>query len=146
MLHDRTLLNHRSHYIYIYMQPSSFDMAMSYALNKVGKSRMALKDEHLMAIQHVYTARMCLYGTDRYGKYSCMSLTICICASHPFWRSRSSISPSRTCKLRFYMVWQAPGNEARLWLAMTKPRLLWGSPFCSVLVSACIGVLSILCV
>jgi len=30
---------------------------MSYALGKVGKPRMALKDEQLMAIQNVYMAR-----------------------------------------------------------------------------------------
>ena len=36
--------------------------AMSCALGIVGKSRIVLKDDQLMAIKHVYTARMCLYG------------------------------------------------------------------------------------
>ena len=54
------LLIHGSQYIY--MQPSSFNKAVSCALCKVGKPRMALKDEQLMAIQHIYTARTCLYG------------------------------------------------------------------------------------
>jgi len=56
---DHTLLNHGSRYIHV--QPSSFSKAVSCALGKVGKPRMAPKDEQLMAIQHVYTARTCLY-------------------------------------------------------------------------------------
>jgi len=54
------LLIHGSRYIY--MQPSSFNKAVLCALGKVGKPRMALKDEQLMAIQHIYMSRMCLYG------------------------------------------------------------------------------------
>ena len=53
MLHNHTFLNHGSHY------SCSFNKAVSCALSKVGKPRMALK--------------VCLYGTDRYGKYTCMS-------------------------------------------------------------------------
>jgi len=43
------------------MQPSLFNKAMLCAFGKVGKPRMALKEEQLMAIQHVYMARMCWY-------------------------------------------------------------------------------------
>ena len=43
------------------MQPSLFNKAMLCAFGKVGKPRMVLKDKQLMAIQHVYMARMCLY-------------------------------------------------------------------------------------
>ena len=80
---------------YIYMQPSSFNKAMSCALDKVGNSRMALKDEQQMTLQNVYTARMFFFSiivyavflvcmvTDRYGKYTYMGLTVCIRASHP---------------------------------------------------------------
>jgi len=40
VLHNHTLLNRGS--LFIYMQPSSFNKAVSCALGKVGKSRMAL--------------------------------------------------------------------------------------------------------
>ena len=43
------------------MQPL-FNEAMSCALGKVGKPRMALKDEQQIAIQYVYMARTCLHG------------------------------------------------------------------------------------
>ena len=58
---------------YIYMQPSSFNKGVSCALGKVGKPRMALKDEQLMALQHIYTQGHVCMATDRYGKYTCMS-------------------------------------------------------------------------
>ena len=60
MLHDHTLLIHGSQYIY--MQPSSFNKAVSHAHGKVGMPRRALKDVQLITIQHIYTARTCLYG------------------------------------------------------------------------------------
>ena len=43
-------------------------------------------------------------AANRYGKYTCMSLTVCIHTLHPLWKGRSGISPSWTCKLRLYMV------------------------------------------
>ena len=52
MLHDRTLLNHGSRYIL--MQLCSFNKAVSCALSKVEKPRMALKNKQLMSIPHVY--------------------------------------------------------------------------------------------
>jgi len=55
VLHKHTLLNHAGHYIYI--QPCSLNKAVSCALGKVGKPRTALKDEHLMAIQHTYNGK-----------------------------------------------------------------------------------------
>jgi len=55
VLHKHTLLNHGSRYIYI--QPCSLNKAMSCALGKVGKPRTALKDEHLMAIQHTCSGK-----------------------------------------------------------------------------------------
>ena len=79
------------------MQPSSFNKAMSCALDKVGNSRMALKDEQQMTLQNVYTARMffflynslccfsCLYGYRQirqvhiygsYRLYSCLASTL----------------------------------------------------------------------
>ena len=77
------------------MQPSSFNKAMSCALDKVGNSRMALKDEQQMTLQNVYTARMFFFSiivyavflvcmvTDRYGGiygsyrlYSCLASTL----------------------------------------------------------------------
>jgi len=87
MLHDHTLLNHGIHSTCIPMQSSSFNKAVSCALSKVGNSRMALKDKQLFAIQHIYTARMCGMATDRYGKYTCKSLIVCICALHPFGKA-----------------------------------------------------------
>jgi len=63
VLHDHTLLNHGNRYIY--MQPSLFNKAMLCALSKVGKPRMAPKDEKLMAIQHIYMARTCSYSYQR---------------------------------------------------------------------------------
>ena len=58
---------------YIYMQPSSFNKPVLCANGKIGKSRMAVKDEQVMAIQHIYTARTYLFA---------MNLTICIRAPH----------------------------------------------------------------
>ena len=51
-----TRLDHTRGSHYIHVQPSSFSKAVSCALGKVGKPRMAPKDEQLMAIQHVCTA------------------------------------------------------------------------------------------
>ena len=64
-------LNHGSRYVY--NQPNLFNKAVLCALRKVGKSRMAVKDEQVMAIQHIYTARTYLFA---------MNLTICIRAPH----------------------------------------------------------------
>jgi len=74
---------------------SSFNKTVLCAVGRIGKSRMAVKDEQLIAIQHIYTARMHLYGVNP---------TICIRAPHPLWKGRSGISPLRTCKLCLYMV------------------------------------------
>jgi len=62
------------------MQPSLFNKAVSCAFGKVGKPRTALKDEQLIAIQHVY---VCM-ATDRYDKYTCMSsyrLYLCLAST-----------------------------------------------------------------
>jgi len=55
VLYDCTVLNHGNH-MYKHLHVVK---AMSCALGKVEKSRMALKDE-LIAIQHVCMARTCL--------------------------------------------------------------------------------------
>jgi len=102
MLYDRTLLNHDSRYIYI--QLTSFNKACR-ALSKLGKPRMALNDEQLMAIQHIYMARTCFVWllTDTAStNMSCYCLYSC---SQPLWKGRSGISPLQTCKLRFYTVY-----------------------------------------
>ena len=52
-----TTVHDRSRYIYMQL-----NKAVSCALGKIGKPGMALKGTQLMAIQHVYTARTCLYG------------------------------------------------------------------------------------
>jgi len=70
----------------MYMQPCSFnkDKAVSCALGKIGKSKMALKDEQLMVIQHVYTARtfewlptnMQVHMYESYRLYSYLASTL----------------------------------------------------------------------
>ena len=55
MLHKHILLNHGGRYIYI--QPCSLNKAVPCALGKVGKPRTALKDKHLMGIQHTYNGK-----------------------------------------------------------------------------------------
>ena len=92
-MHDCTLLNHGS--CYIYMQLCSFSKAVSCALGKVGRPRMALKDKQLMATQHVYMAKVVFVWLPETASTHVCVLTICVHTMHPLWKGRSGILSSR---------------------------------------------------
>ena len=60
---------------------------------KVRKPRTALKDEQLMAVQHVYTARTCLYGYRQIQQVDmCESYRLCLCLTSTLERQRWHIT------------------------------------------------------
>ena len=73
-----------------------FNQAVSYALGKVGKPGMALKDEQLTAIQHVHNVfvRMPTYGQVKFSIRSYYLYR----ASRPLWKGRSGVSLSPDLK------------------------------------------------
>jgi len=117
MLHDHTLLNRRS--CYIYMQPSSFNKAMLCTIGKVGKSRMALKDDYSTSI---WQGHVCI-ATNRYGKYTCMNLTVCI--RHPLWKLRQK---------RHITITELQATYVSTWCSCTL-KLVYFNEYFSVLLS-----------
>ena len=86
---------------------------MSCALGKVGKPRMALKNELLMAIQHVFTARTCLYCYQQiwqihmyefYHLYSCLASTLERQKRHIAIMDLQAVSTWCSCTLQLYIL------------------------------------------
>ena len=80
---------------------------VAHLVGKVGKPRMALKDEQLMAIQYVYTQGCVCMAIDRYGQYTCMSSyrsgSVFVPRIH-LGKAEAAYFHRGVVKLRFYMV------------------------------------------
>ena len=93
MLHDHTLLKHGSH---LHLQDAAlFNQAMPYALGKVGKPGMALKDKQLPAIQNGKNVFVCLHMTVGFSTWG---LTVCIVHCVHFRKAKAVYRHPQTLK------------------------------------------------
>ena len=93
MLHDHTLLKHGSN---LHLQDAAlFNQAMSYALGKVGKPGMTLKDKNC---QQYRMARMCLYAFIWPSRIFYGGLTVCIVHCVHFRKAKAAYRHPQTLK------------------------------------------------